>query len=62
MKKQAALFGANGLVIQDMSSINRKQLSFCKYNRENGVSFLNGSQGNKAEKEIKATAIFVVND
>ena len=58
--------GANGLVIQDMSSINRKQFSFRKYNRENiaryGEAFLNGSQRNKMEKEIKATAIFVKND
>jgi len=62
LKKEAALLGANGLVIQDMSSINRKQFSFRKYNRENGESFLNGSQRNKMEKEIKATAIFVIND
>tara|TARA_B100000073_G_C23510059_1_gene483419 strand:+ start:232 stop:669 length:438 start_codon:yes stop_codon:yes gene_type:complete len=62
LKKQAALFGANGLVIQDMSSINRKQFSFRKYNKDNGESFLNGSQRNKMEKEIKATAIFVIDD
>ena len=45
-----------------MSSINRKQFSFRKYNRENGESFLNGSQRNEMEKEIKATAIFVKSD
>ena len=62
LKKEAALFGANGLVIQEMLSVNRKQFSFRKYDRENGESFLNGSQRNKMEKEIKATAIFVTND
>ena len=59
LKKEAALFGANGLVIQEMLSVNRKQFSFRKYDRENGESFINGSQRNKMEKEIKATAVFV---
>ena len=58
LKKTASL-GANGLVIQDMSSINRKQFSFHKYDRDNGESFLNGSSRNKMEKEIKAIAIFI---
>ena len=59
LKKEAALFGANGLVVQEMLSVNRKQFSFRKYDRENGKSFINGSQRNKMEKEIKATAVFV---
>ena len=59
LKKEAASLGANGLVIQDMSSINRKQFSFRKYDRDNGESFLNGSSRNKMEKEIKAIAIFI---
>ena len=62
LKIEAALMGANGLVIEDVSSINRKQFSFRKYNRENGESFLNGSQRNDMEKEIKATAIFINRD
>ena len=62
LKKEAAFMGANGLVIEDVSSINRKQFSFRKYNRENGESFLNGSQRNDMEKEIKAKAIFVKSD
>ena len=62
LKKEAAFMGANGLVIEDVSSINRKQFSFRKYNRENGDSFLNGSQRNDMEKEIKATAIFLKSD
>ena len=59
LKKEAALFGANGLVVQEMLSVDRKQFSFRKYDRENGESFINGSQRNKMEKEIKATAVFV---
>ena len=62
LKKEAAFMGANGLVIEDVSSINRKQFSFRKYNRENGESFLNGSQRNDMEKEIKATAVFIKSD
>ena len=62
LKKEAAFMGANGLVIEDVSSINRKQFSFRKYNGENGESFLNGSQRNDMEKEIKAPAVFIKSD
>ena len=45
--------GTDGLMIDDISSINRKQFYFQKYNGENSESFLMGCKEMKWKKKSK---------
>ena len=55
LKKEAASLGANGLVIQNISTNIKQHLSF----NENDKGQISGSSRQEKQKELNAIAIFV---
>ena len=55
LKAEAASLGANGVVIQDLSTKNNMRFNLDKDDKGN----INASSRNEKQKELKATAIFV---
>ena len=55
LKAEAASLGANGVVIQDLSTKNNMRFNLDRDDKGN----INASSKNEKQKELKATAIFV---
>ena len=55
LKAEAASLGANGVVIQNLTTKNKQRFSF----REDEKGNINASSRNEKQKELKGIAIFV---
>ena len=55
LKAEAASLGANGVVIQNLTTKNKQRFSF----REDDKGNINASSTNEKQKELKGIAIFI---